>query len=209
MHLDGQQWELRSPLVGAFNASNLLSVQALALELGLMPDDLRHLEDFHGVCGRLERVPNARKLHVFVDYAHTPDALVNVLKALRGAGFKRIVTVFGCGGNRDRTKRPIMGEAVARYSYVAVLTSDNPRFEDPEAILKDVLPGLREAREVVVEVDRRKATARAVEMLGPDDALLIAGKGHEDYQIFKDKTIHFDDAEVAADAAAKILEERK
>lgn len=196
MHLDGQQWELRSPLVGAFNASNLLSVQALALELGLMPDDLRHLEDFHGVCGRLERVPNARKLHVFVDYAHTPDALVNVLKALRGAGFKRIVTVFGCGGNRDRTKRPIMGEAVARYSDVAVLTSDNPRFEDPEAILKDVLPGLREAREVVVEVDRRKATAKAVEMLGPDDALLIAGKGHEDYQIIQGTKHHYSDQEV-------------
>ena len=176
--------------VAPSNYSQFLAIQAEPLV------DLRHLEDFHGVCGRLERVPNARKLHVFVDYAHTPDALVNVLKALRGAGFKRIVTVFGCGGNRDRTKRPIMGEAVARYSDVAVLTSDNPRFEDPEAILKDVLPGLREAREVVVEVDRRKATAKAVEMLGPDDALLIAGKGHEDYQIIQGTKHHYSDQEV-------------
>ena len=101
-----------------------------------------------------------------MDYAHTPNALENVLKALRDAGFERVITVFGCGGNRDRSKRPIMGEAVARWSDVAVLTSDNPRFEDPEAILKDVLPGLADAKEVVVEVDRREATTRALGMLG-------------------------------------------
>ena len=139
---------------------------------------------------------NSQGLNVFVDYAHTPDALVNVLKALRGAGFKRIITVFGCGGNRDRTKRPLMGEAVARYADVAVLTSDNPRFEEPEAILRDVLPGLKEAREVLVEVDRHAATARALDMLGKDDALLIAGKGHEDYQIIQGVKHHYSDQEV-------------
>ena len=196
MTLGRESWELHSPLVGAFNASNLLAVQALALELGLKPDQLAVLAGFMGVCGRLERVPNPQGLHVFVDYAHTPDALINVLKALRGAGFRRIVAVFGCGGNRDRTKRPLMGQAVARYADVAVLTSDNPRFEDPEAILRDVLPGLADARETVVEVDRRTATARALELLGPDDALLIAGKGHEDYQIIQGVKHHYSDQEV-------------
>ena len=196
MTLGRESWELHSPLVGAFNASNLLAVQALALELGLKPDQLAVLAGFMGVCGRLERVPNSQGLHVFVDYAHTPDALINVLKALRGAGFRRIVAVFGCGGNRDRTKRPLMGQAVARYADVAVLTSDNPRFEDPEAILRDVLPGLADARETVVEVDRRTATARALELLGPDDALLIAGKGHEDYQIIQGVKHHYSDQEV-------------
>ena len=196
MHLEGRTWELRSPLVGAFNASNLLTVQALALETGLDPGQFKALESFTGVCGRLERVEKSQGLNVFVDYAHTPDALVNVLKALRGAGFKRIITVFGCGGNRDRTKRPLMGEAVARYADVAVLTSDNPRFEEPEAILRDVLPGLKEAREVLVEVDRHAATARALDMLGKDDALLIAGKGHEDYQIIQGVKHHYSDQEV-------------
>ncbi|MDO5483508.1 MAG: UDP-N-acetylmuramoyl-L-alanyl-D-glutamate--2,6-diaminopimelate ligase [Desulfovibrionaceae bacterium] len=196
MHLEGRQWELRSPLVGAFNASNLLTVQALALEVGLEPGAFAALESFGGVPGRLERVQNPQGLNVFVDYAHTPDALVNVLKALRNAGFKRIVTVFGCGGNRDRTKRPLMGEAVARHSDVAVLTSDNPRFEEPGAIIQDVLPGLSAAREVLVEADRRSATLKALEMLDRDDALLIAGKGHEDYQIIQGVKHHYSDQEV-------------
>ncbi len=196
MRLDGEEWELRSPLVGAFNAANLLTAQAIALELGLRPAAMAALETFTGVCGRLERVPNPQGLHVFVDYAHTPDALVNVLTALRGAGFGRIIAVFGCGGNRDRTKRPLMGEAVARHADVAVLTSDNPRNEDPKAILEDVLPGLAAAREVVVEPDRRTATARALAMLGSEDALLIAGKGHEDYQIIQGVKHHYSDQEV-------------
>ncbi|WP_022655188.1 UDP-N-acetylmuramoyl-L-alanyl-D-glutamate--2,6-diaminopimelate ligase [uncultured Desulfovibrio sp.] len=196
MHLEGRTWELRSPLVGAFNASNLLTVQALALEACLDPEQFTALESFTGVCGRLERVDNPQGLSVFVDYAHTPDALVNVLKALRGAGFKRIITVFGCGGNRDRSKRPLMGEAVARYADVAVLTSDNPRFEEPGTILQDVLPGLRGAREVLVEVDRRAATAKALDMLNKDGALLIAGKGHEDYQIIQGVKHRYSDQEV-------------
>ena len=184
------------PLVGRFNALNLLGVQALALGLGVPQASLQALASFRGVPGRLERVENPRGLNVFVDYAHTPDALVNVLQALRGAGFRRIVAVFGCGGNRDRGKRPRMGEAVASYADVAVLTSDNPRFEDPEAILQDVLPGLAEAREVLVEVDRRTATRKALEMLGPRDALLIAGKGPEDYQIIQGVKHHYSDQEV-------------
>ena len=193
MHAGDRTWELHSPLIGRFNADNLLTVQALGLALGLT--DFQALEGFAGVPGRLERVDNARNLHVFVDYAHTPDALVNVLQALRGAGFKRIVTVFGCGGNRDRAKRPLMGEAVARYSDVAVLTSDNPRFEKPADILADVMPGLATAKEVLVDEDRASATAKALELLGPDDCLLIAGKGHEDYQIVNGVKRHYSDQE--------------
>ncbi|MDO5536383.1 MAG: UDP-N-acetylmuramoyl-L-alanyl-D-glutamate--2,6-diaminopimelate ligase [Desulfovibrionaceae bacterium] len=189
----GRTWELHSPLIGRFNADNLLTVMAMGLAMGMT--DFRALEGFAGVPGRLERVANPKGVHVFVDYAHTPDALVNVLQALRGAGFKRIVTVFGCGGNRDRKKRPLMGEAVAKLSDVAVLTSDNPRFEEPEDIIADVMPGLAQAREVVVDADRRSATEKALALLGPEDCLLIAGKGHEDYQIVKGVKRHYSDQE--------------
>ncbi len=193
MHLHMQwgdaSWELHSPLVGEFNALNLLAAQTLALSVGCTVEQMQHLASFGGVCGRLERVVAGK--NVFVDYAHTPDALVNVLHALRSAGFTKIIAVFGCGGNRDRTKRPLMGEAVAMYADVAVLTSDNPRFEDPQAIIDDVLPGVRGAASLYVELDRRTATARALELLaqaGEDaatTAVLIAGKGHEDYQIIQ------------------------
>ena len=199
MTFRGKSWEFHSPLIGRFNADNLLTAQSMALALGVEPEKLGALAGFRGVPGRLERVLNRKGLHVFVDYAHTPDALVNVLQALRGAGFRRIVTVFGCGGNRDRLKRPLMGEAVARLSDTAVLTSDNPRFEDPEAIISDVLPGLKGAKELVVDPDRRSATAKACAMLGPDDCLLIAGKGHEDYQIVNGVKHHYSDQEVVRD----------
>ncbi|MBO4313751.1 MAG: UDP-N-acetylmuramoyl-L-alanyl-D-glutamate--2,6-diaminopimelate ligase, partial [Desulfovibrio sp.] len=192
----GKEWMLHSPLVGAFNASNLLLVQALALEIGVEQAALEILSGFAGVCGRLEKIANPQGRHVFVDYAHTPDALVNVLKSLRTAGFRRIITVFGCGGNRDRGKRPLMGEAVAAFSDVAVLTSDNPRFEDPMAIIDDVLPGLGAARELIVEPDRRSATEKALSIMKDGDALLIAGKGHEDYQIVQGVKHHYSDQEV-------------
>lgn len=190
---EGEEWELSSPLVGNFNAENLLGVQAIAIGMGLKPEAFRCLETFCGVPGRLERIMNPQGLDIFVDYAHTPDALINVLTALRGAGFERIVTVFGCGGDRDRTKRPLMGEAVARLSDVAVLTSDNPRHEDPEAILADVMPGLSEAREVIAEVDRKEAIRKALELLRPGDALLVAGKGHENTQQIGDVKYPFSD----------------
>ena len=193
MEFEGATWELRAPLVGAFNASNLLAAQAVGLSLGLRAADFATLEQFSGVPGRLERVANPKGLHVFVDYAHTPDALTNVLSALRAAGFVRIVTVFGCGGNRDKTKRPLMGQAVAALTDVAVLTSDNPRHENPEAIIADVLPGLLDCRDTVVEPDRAAALAKALALLGPDDALLVAGKGHEAYQQIGDVKVPFSD----------------
>ena len=186
-------WQVVSPLIGAYNAENLLAAQAVGLGLGLTAAHFSCFEQFCGVPGRLERIVNPQGLNVFVDYAHTPDALVNMLTAVRGAGFARVVCVFGCGGNRDRTKRPLMGEAVARLADVAVLTSDNPRHEDPEAILADVLPGLAEARETVVEVDRRKAIEKALALLQPGDALVVAGKGHENTQQVGDVKYPFSD----------------
>ncbi|HEU6437054.1 MAG TPA: UDP-N-acetylmuramoyl-L-alanyl-D-glutamate--2,6-diaminopimelate ligase [Nitratidesulfovibrio sp.] len=196
MTFEGRQWELSSHLVGAHNASNLLAVQAVCLGMGLAPQDFASLADFAGVPGRLERIVNPQGLDIFVDYAHTPDALENVLRALRAVGFARIVTVFGCGGNRDRTKRPLMGQAVARYADVAVLTSDNPRHEDPQAIMADVLPGLADAREVVADADRAQAIGKALALLQPGDVLLVAGKGHESYQQIGDRKVPYSDQQV-------------
>ncbi len=200
MNFEGQSWQLRSPLVGAFNAYNLLAVQALALGGGADAEGLACLENFTGVPGRLQRVENEWGLNIFVDYAHTPDALVNVQTTLREVGKGRLITVFGCGGNRDSKKRPIMGQAVAEYSDVAVLTSDNPRREKPEDIMADVFPGLIKAKEIHQNPDRRAAIAKALSLLGPEDTLLIAGKGHEDYQIIGDEKFPFDDREVVKEA---------
>lgn len=196
MSFEDRIWDLKSPLVGQFNAENLLAVQALGLGLNFNPADFKCFETFGGVPGRLERILNPQEFNIFVDYAHTPDALINVLSALRSAGFKRLVTVFGCGGNRDRTKRPLMGEAVAQLSDVAVLTSDNPRHEDPEAIMNDTMPGLAGAGLVIKEVDRRQAIKKALELLLPGDALLVAGKGHERTQQIGSVKYPFSDQQV-------------
>lgn len=197
-----QSWDLRTALVGRHNAANLLAAQGAGLLLGLVPEQMSALATALGAPGRLERVPNTQGLTIFVDYAHTPDALEKVLTALKDMGFARLITVFGCGGDRDVTKRPRMGQAVARFSDVAVLTSDNPRTEDPEAILDQVEPGLRGTPIVYREVDRRKAIALAISCLRPGDALLIAGKGHEDYQIIGTEKIHFSDVDVARELVA-------
>jgi UDP-N-acetylmuramoyl-L-alanyl-D-glutamate--2,6-diaminopimelate ligase len=195
-----------SPLIGAFNLSNILACIAAALSFGIpLPTILGAVEKFSGVVGRLERVPNDRGIHIFVDYAHTPDALKNVLKSLKELDAKRILTVFGCGGDRDRAKRPIMGREVARLSDRAVLTSDNPRTEDPQQIIREVLPGIEEGgmtvgKDCILEPDRRKAIHQAIGMAESGDVVLIAGKGHEDYQIIGSTKIHFDDREVAREA---------
>ena len=196
MTYEGTTWELQSPLVGEFNAANLLGAQAMALACGLAPKQMTALASFMGVPGRLERIANAQNLAVFVDYAHTPDALAKALQALRGAKFERIIAVFGCGGNRDRTKRPLMGKAVAALADVAVVTSDNPRREDPLAILDDIRPGLVGAQKVLEAVDRKTAIGLALNEMRQGDALLIAGKGHEPYQIVGDTRHPFSDQQV-------------
>ena len=196
-------WELHSPLIGLHNASNLATVCGIALGMGFSVEDLQCLENFMGVPGRLERIPvpsdpwlPGAGTGIFVDYAHTPDALSNVLKTLNQAKFSRIITVFGCGGDRDRTKRAPMGSAVAALSDIAIVTSDNPRTEDPETIIDDIMPGLKDAKCVYRECDRRKALELAVSLLHPGDALLVAGKGHENYQIIGTTKHHFSDQEI-------------
>lgn len=196
MRFGDRIWSLKSPLVGAFNASNLLAAQAAGLAMGLEPEQMQGLSDFMGVPGRLERIPNERGLNVFVDYAHTPDALENVLAALKELDFDRLITVFGCGGNRDRAKRPLMGEAVCKYSDVAVLTSDNPRHENPLDIMNDVRPGLRNCAMVLETPDRRMAIATAIEEMRTRDVLVVAGKGHESYQQVGDERRPFSDQQI-------------
>jgi len=206
MTFENHCWELRSGLVGAHNASNLLAAQAIGLGLGFGPEEMHALGPFTGVPGRLERVHNDHGLDIFVDYAHTPDALINVQRALRDAGFRRLLTVFGCGGDRDRTKRPLMGRAVAENSDVAVLTSDNPRHEDPLAIMADVRPGLKDAAaEVHEEPDRYKALCLAIGLMRPGDGLLVAGKGHEAYQQIGDVRHPFSDVEAVGRAVKEVL----
>jgi len=187
---------IASPMPGRHNAQNLLAAVGVALVLGLPPEVLTSLADFHGAPGRLERIPNPAGLTVLVDYAHTPDALENVLCAAREFTAGKLYVVFGCGGNRDRTKRPLMGAAVARYADVAVLTSDNPRHEDPLAIMNDAKPGLKGARRMILEPDRRRAIELALSEMRPEDVLVIAGKGHETYQQIGDVKHPFSDAVV-------------
>ncbi len=202
---------IRSPLAGAHNVENLLCAAGLALAAELpAPAVARALSRCAGAPGRLERVA-ARGISVFVDYAHTDDALARALEALRALSPRRLVCVFGCGGDRDKGKRPLMGLAAALASDLVVVTSDNPRTEPPEAILAGILPGLerggiarlspaalrREERGFVVEPDRRAAIALAVSAAREGDAILVAGKGHEDYQLVGRERLPFSDRDEA------------
>jgi UDP-N-acetylmuramoyl-L-alanyl-D-glutamate--2,6-diaminopimelate ligase len=191
---------VRLPLIGRFNIYNSLAALAAAHAVGL---DVRNavlgLAKAPQIPGRLEAVPAKRKFHVFVDYAHTDDALLNVVKTCRDLNPNRLILVFGCGGDRDRTKRPLMGAVADQYADFAFITSDNPRKEDPEAILRDIEAGFTHKNYEKI-VDRKGAIARAIAMAQPRDIVLIAGKGHEKYQEFRDHTIPFDDVEIASRA---------
>ncbi|QIA26841.1 UDP-N-acetylmuramoyl-L-alanyl-D-glutamate--2,6-diaminopimelate ligase [Thermaerobacter sp. PB12/4term] len=199
---------VRLRLTGRFNVYNALAAAGAGLVLGLDPATVaRGLESLQAVPGRLERIDRGQPFAVIVDYAHTPDGLENVLRGVRElAGQGRVICVFGCGGDRDRGKRPQMGAISARLADYTVLTSDNPRSEDPEAILDDIETGVRRVPGAAYErvTDRAAAIRRALELARPGDVVVIAGKGHEDYQIFADRTIHFDDREVAAEALAAL-----
>ena len=196
--------DLKLKITGMFNIYNVMGAVGAALAEGISKDTIvSALEKFSGVSGRFELVDKGQPFAVIVDYAHTPDGLENILKTARQITKNRIITVFGCGGDRDRTKRPIMGRIAAEMSDVVIATSDNPRSEDPQRILEDVMVGVNERIEgklCEVIADRRTAIFRAVALAEADDTVIIAGKGHENYQILKDKTIHFDDKEVAAEA---------
>lgn len=190
----------RSPLVGQFNLANLLASVGAALHLGLdLEEIVAVLPEFSGVPGRMERVQiqPEQDVSVIVDYAHTPDSLENLLKAARPFIKGQMICVFGCGGDRDRTKRPQMGKIAAELADQAIVTSDNPRTEDPERILQDILAGIPETVNPLVICDRAEAIRTAVAQAQPGDGVLIAGKGHEDYQILGTEKIHFDDREQA------------
>jgi len=190
---------IESSLVGKINVYNILAASGAALSYGIDEATVsRGIAQLAAVPGRFERVDEGQPFMVVVDYAHTDDALRNVIAVARGLNPKRVVTLFGCGGDRDRTKRPLMGQAAAELSDFVVLTSDNPRSEDPIAIMNDALVGIRR-KDVphVVEPDRAAAIARALKEARAGDAVILAGKGHEPYQVLKDKTIPFDDREVA------------
>lgn len=193
----------QSPLVGQFNLANLLAAIAVGCHLGLdVAQMLAHLPQFVGVPGRMEQVKikDGQDIAVMVDYAHTPDSLENALKAARPFIPGRLICVFGCGGDRDRTKRPIMGKIAAELADLAVVTSDNPRTEDPEQILADVVQGIPAEIDPWVIGDRSTAIHKAIREAKPGDGVLIAGKGHEDYQILGTEKIHFDDREQAREA---------
>jgi UDP-N-acetylmuramoyl-L-alanyl-D-glutamate--2,6-diaminopimelate ligase len=188
------------PLIGKFNVMNALAALAASYAMGV---DLRSavlaLATAPSVPGRLEAVPGRRAFKVFVDYAHTDDALRNVLQTLRALQPRRIITVFGCGGDRDRAKRPLMGAAAAELSDFSIVTSDNPRSENPESIIHEIVSGMRGgAMEVVV--DRKEAICRAVQRAEDHDIVLIAGKGHETTQVTGSRVEPFSDLAVAQSA---------
>lgn len=207
LHTPQGNIEFTSPLVGQFNLANLLAATGAGLQSGVdLATIAQCLPQFAGVPGRMERVQinPSQDISVIVDYAHTPDSLENMLKASRPFITGKMICVFGCGGDRDRTKRPIMGKIATQLADVAVVTSDNPRTENPQQILEDILQGIPADITPIVEEGRALAIEKAIMMAKPGDGVLIAGKGHEDYQILGTEKIHFDDRE----EARKILHQK-
>ena len=197
--LDGIDLKLK----GRFNVENALAAMASCRLLGIDDDTIaRGLEAVDGVPGRFEAVDEGQPFTVLVDYAHTPDSLENVLTTARELTSGRLICVFGCGGDRDREKRPIMGRIAAELADVPIVTSDNPRSEDPGAIIDEILAGIDGDAEIIQ--DRRSAIAHAIETAEPRDVVVIAGKGHEQGQQFRDRTVPFDDREVAREALRRL-----
>jgi UDP-N-acetylmuramoyl-L-alanyl-D-glutamate--2,6-diaminopimelate ligase len=196
----GRRARVKTPLLGRYNVANHLAAAGLCLGAGLDLETVAAgLSSLKGVPGRLEKVSSNGDFAVLVDYAHTDDALQNVLTTLKPLCQGRLITVFGCGGDRDKTKRPRMAAVVERLADVIFVTSDNPRTEKPEAVINDIMVGFRNptSERLVVEPDRRKAIELAIEAAHPDDIVLLAGKGHETYQIIGDKRLDFSDKDIA------------
>lgn len=199
--------KISSPFLGAHNVQNVLAAASAAFALGVAPEAVvAGIETIGMVPGRLERVDGGKPFRVFVDYAHTPDGLRRVLATLRPHTRRKLTVVFGCGGDRDRTKRPWMGTVASEAAEKVIITSDNPRSEDPQAIAKDILAGIHKdlMPKVAVELDRRRAIGLALDGARTGDVILIAGKGHETYQIIGDDTYPFDDRIVAREALAAV-----
>ena len=200
---DLREHPFRTSLAGRFNTENILAAWAIARLVGV-PDAAvaDGVERLPGVPGRFESVDEGQPFRVVVDYSHTPDSLENVLRAARELAAGRLICVFGCGGDRDRGKRPVMGRIASELADVAIVTSDNPRSEEPQAIIDEILTGV--TGEVEVEPDRRAAIEQAIGLAGAGDVVVIAGKGHEQGQEFADRKIPFDDREVAREALRKV-----
>jgi len=195
-----EEFEVNMKLIGLFSVYNALAAISFAIKEGLDTAQIKAaLEKLEGVAGRFEQVDCGQDFTVVVDYAHTPDGLENILKTGRQIVENRMIAVFGCGGDRDKTKRPQMGKIAAQYSDFCIVTSDNPRSEEPEAIIDDILPGLNavENSHYAKIVDRRDAIEHAIRLARKGDLVIIAGKGHENYQLIKDQVLDFDDRQVA------------
>jgi len=198
---NGKSFLVKSPMIGLYNVRNILCALASVVSSKLLNlrEAVEAIKTARQVPGRLERVSGNRMFHVFVDYAHTPDALSNVCQTLQDLQPDRLITVFGCGGDRDRSKRPLMAEAASNYSNITIVTSDNPRTENPISIIKDIETGTKGDNTLSI-VDRKKAIEHAIDLANDGDIVLIAGKGHENYQIFGTEKTFFDDRIVAKDA---------
>lgn len=199
-HVQGFPERIHLPLTGLFSVYNALAAIAVAVREGLPPGIIAAaLREFPGVPGRFELIDEGQDFAVVVDYAHTPDGLEKVLKTAREVSRGKLITVFGCGGDRDRSKRPLMGEVAGKYSDFSIVTSDNPRTEDPVSIISDILPGLEKTGQgrYLTITDRREAIREALARAGTGDLVLIAGKGHETFQLIGGESYPFDDREVA------------
>lgn len=209
INYQGDSRAVEWPLIGRFNVYNYLAAAGVGLAHGLsLAEVVEKLKNFSGVRGRLQEVTNDLGVKVYVDFAHTDDALSNVLDCLKEIQKGRIITVFGCGGCRDRSKRPKMAQACERFSDLSIVTSDNPRKEIPEAICEEVAAGFKKKAAFRIEPDRRRAIAAALSEASPGDIVLVAGKGHETYQIFAHKTIEFDDVKVCEEELEKLAAAR-
>mgnify|MGYP001492215000 CR=1 FL=1 len=199
-----KEYKINLRLLGRYNLSNLLGAIGAVKTLGLSDEEIiSKIPLIHGAPGRFEPVKIDRDFTVIVDYAHTGDALENILKSINEFKTNRVITVFGCGGDRDKTKRPIMGGIAEKYSDIVIVTSDNPRTEDPEEIIKDIVVGLTKENHTI-EIHREKAIEKAISLAEKNDIILIAGKGHENYQVIGREKIHFDDKEEVIKAIKKL-----
>ena len=193
----GKNYEFVTKLMGEYNLQNILGVLLVIQQQGIdISYAIECIKNLNSISGRFELIDNDKEIMVVVDYAHTPDGLENILETLQNMKKNRIITVFGAGGDRDKTKRPLMAQMASKYSDIVYITSDNPRTEDPESILDDVEKGISNVK-YYREVDRENAIKKAVQNSEKNDIILIAGKGHEDYQIIGHTKIHFDDREMA------------
>lgn len=206
LNYNGAKKDMWIGVPGKFSLYNALAAIGACYLSGLTLDQIvKGMEEITGVRGRFEAVPNAKGCLVIVDYAHTPDGLENILSSTKELAKRKMIAVFGCGGDRDRTKRPIMGEIAGKWTDFCILTSDNPRTETPVKIIEDIETGIQRTRCSYEKIENRKAAiCRALDIAEPGDVIVIAGKGHETYQIFANHTIHFDDREVVEEYFTKV-----